>query len=273
MFRSSHYIWRYLSRGLYAAGLICSGASLAWSQSVEVKREGNTVKIDGPITPQVAQDFLRIVKSDTRILEINSGGGDSASAIKIGYEVYRRHMSIHVTHACLASCAQYIMVAGTTANFDPNALAAFQNSASSISKMLGSKGSVDLRRRYAEEAKSESDFYQHIGISRELLYRPQLELRTTCFAIGPITHGKDQDVLWKSIYKSWTPSLAYLIASGVRIKGFWPQTGEEYKSAFNRVFAVGAPIMLFGGDPAILSQQEINRRMSKIGLCGSDSNP
>ena len=83
-------------------------------ERAEVRIEGSTVYYTGVINGGSAYNFLSIVRdAETAIdtLVINSGGGVTTSARRIGRWIHEHGVTVVVEELCFSSCANYIFTA------------------------------------------------------------------------------------------------------------------------------------------------------------------
>ena len=84
------------------------------AERAEISIEGSTAYYTGVINDGSASDFLSIVRdAETAIdtLIINSGGGVTTSARRIGRWIHEHGVTVVVDELCFSSCANYIFTA------------------------------------------------------------------------------------------------------------------------------------------------------------------
>jgi len=234
--------------------------------TVSVNPPGDEIMINGDISDQMERDFEAAINSQVTTVRIESSGGDAQSAIAIGRVIRDRHLRLIVNGGCLSACASFIFVAAQDVEVMPLSVVMFHNTNSSMLRMLGNDAPTGARQLFAAKADLEKQFYKELGLSSELLYRPQLEVQTTCIKYIISSEGRYTDVGWASHYQSWLPPLGYMQQFVRNIRGYWPTTAQEFFDAYSTHFPATTPMAAFGR-VRLFSEAELEDGYSKIHEC------
>jgi hypothetical protein len=242
-----------------------------------VLREGDQISVTGPITPAVAAEFSRQAGVGVKTLVINSGGGDSRSAVEMGRIVHKLGLQVIVRKACMSGCAHFIFAAARARQVEPDSLVVFHNTRSSIARLgapLRSPATESMQRGAEADAELERAFYKEIGVPESFLYQPQIEIQTQCVQFARDGAGNVRDLEFSRIYAGWIPRRVFMKNVNLPVEGFWPEDVPTLKQAFLKVFAPGAPIyILIGGGERPDPMAQLQAAFAKIGLCESVPKP
>lgn len=78
----------------------------------------------GEITPTKIDKALGLLKRGDRLV-IDSGGGDMASAMRLGQYMWRNNIPIEVLDICMSSCANYLFLAASEKILNRNSLVVY----------------------------------------------------------------------------------------------------------------------------------------------------
>lgn len=92
-----------------------------------VRKEKNgqgSVFFVGEITPSKVDKAIKLLRTNDRLV-IDSGGGDMASAMRLGSDIIKKRTVIEVLDLCMSSCANYLFVAASEKILNRNSLVVF----------------------------------------------------------------------------------------------------------------------------------------------------
>ncbi|MFG6447580.1 hypothetical protein ACG0Z6_04910 [Roseateles sp. BYS180W] len=79
--------------------------------SAEIVVAGDKILVTGEIASGDGDVFLDRIEDDTKVLEINSQGGDALAGMQIARAVMTRNLSLRVVDFCASACASLILPA------------------------------------------------------------------------------------------------------------------------------------------------------------------
>ena len=102
-----------------------------FEDSATIIVEGSTIIFDGSIGPKTDRDFFDAVngkEDQINSIHINSGGGITDEAMKIGEWIFDHEIDVVVDEICFSSCANYIFTAGKNKIIEKNAIVGWHGS-------------------------------------------------------------------------------------------------------------------------------------------------
>lgn len=86
--------------------------ALTMETAATISREADTLRIDGPITADLARAFeAELSRGGVTTLVIRSNGGDVESGQSMGFLIHDARLTVVVDEYCSSSCANYIFTA------------------------------------------------------------------------------------------------------------------------------------------------------------------
>lgn len=204
---------------------IVLAAILIGSCSPQTASEGDTLKIEGRINPDLLPHIENLPKS-IRKIEITSQGGDTLTAISISRIIRERNYELIVKKYCLSACAQWLMPSAKSLTVETGAVVAFHQTSTFIMGILIQSDADDEVGEYAGLASEELSFYTEIGVPSLMLTRPFELKEPICFV-----RSKDTEMGYAAVATSFGSFVfkneTYQELTGQRISGRWAETPEE----------------------------------------------
>ncbi|QYG07801.1 hypothetical protein [Janthinobacterium sp. PAMC25594] len=98
---------RYIKFFLALAAAI-SNANAAEFSSTE---NGRVINMVGSIVEGDSVKFLKAVTMRSKVIKVQSGGGETDEAMHLGRLIHDRNLDIEVNEICASSCANYLFPA------------------------------------------------------------------------------------------------------------------------------------------------------------------
>ncbi|WP_158301059.1 hypothetical protein [Janthinobacterium sp. BJB426] len=132
---------RFLWAGVMAGVTALAGAA-------DFSRTGSdSIAMRGPIAEGDVDKLRRLATPGTRLLRVNSDGGDAQAAMQLGRLVRQLRLDIAVDTVCAGSCALYVFPAARRKHIAADAVLALQESA-----FLRTQANQEQMRRSLREA-------------------------------------------------------------------------------------------------------------------------
>lgn len=103
---------RYIKFFLALAAAI-SNVNAAEFSSTE---NGRVINMVGSIVEGDSVKFLKVVTMRSKVIKVQSGGGETDEAMHLGRLIHDRNLDIEVNEICASSCANYLFPAGVKKN-------------------------------------------------------------------------------------------------------------------------------------------------------------
>ncbi len=147
--------------------LTCAGFANANPTSTVRKVDETTLRLEGPIFSPMLEQLKTVLSPKISTFEVDSEGGDTATAIEIAEIMMSRKIDLIVDGICASSCANYLFVAAEKKTVNKGSVVGwhggYSNAASVIKEDLS-----DILRRHAL-LKREQLLYLKKGVSIELI--------------------------------------------------------------------------------------------------------
>jgi len=149
--------------------------------------DSQTLKFEGPIQSGTYNDYLKNINDATTTLIVDSSGGDSFEAVRMGLDIYKRNLTVIVDGIALSSAANYLFLAGRKKiirkgciGFHGNAQAfmkktTFKDFCEDIQNKLKKQKIVpkdnicyETKKEYEKTITFEKEFYKKTGVSQAL---------------------------------------------------------------------------------------------------------
>jgi hypothetical protein len=141
----------------------------------------STIAFEGKIESNEYSKFTAIMDKNVRTLMVNSSGGETSAAMKIGFDLRKFQIEIKVKNWCLSSCANYLFLGATRRYIDSgivgyhgNVQACFggdkwaETKQQLIQKGLSEKEIESFYANTKQQIKEEERFLKLVGVSQEL---------------------------------------------------------------------------------------------------------
>ncbi len=197
----------------------------------------DTLAFEGVIAKATLVEFLEKTDDNVKIIQVNSGGGDVLTGVKIARQIQRRNLQVHVKGFCTSSCANYLFLAGTEKKID--GVVGFHGSSNAYHKKYGDCDNSELKTK-CDTNNEERKFFEDIKIDQFLF---------------DMTHTRDKG-LGKGVYSYYAPSAKTLKALGV--ENIIGDQSEEYLAQMKRLFdELGEVEFAVARDPNPAMQQHL----------------
>ena len=147
-----------------------------FEDSATIAVEGSTIIFEGRIGPRTDSDFFDAVngkEDQLNSIRINSGGGLTDEAMKIGLWIFDHELDVIVDEICFSSCANYIFTAGKNKIIEKDAIVGWHGSEQQEPFIAAGYGITieELYRRNYDEMKAwgelppgqtKEDFVEHM---------------------------------------------------------------------------------------------------------------
>ena len=124
----------------------------------------------GQIDAQTARKFNQMITPEITTIVVQSGGGDTDTALQVGQEIHKRQLDIIVEGRCGSSCANYWFVAAVNKTVGKGSWVGFHgNPTSSLPYYDRRKFDQAFLDSLAKFAQQERAFFQTLGVNIELV--------------------------------------------------------------------------------------------------------
>jgi ATP-dependent protease ClpP protease subunit len=214
-----------------------------------------TLRLEGPITAQTAQDFDALLARSAHIEEIilNSSGGDEIAAIHIGEIVKKNRINTTVSGRCLSACFQYIFLASNRKLIKENSIVAFHSNSKSANNWILSSN-IDLKKN--NYIKKYFDISSKISnkIDSLITNKNTINFMDRAFwALGPICIAYRQKgntfktgIVFES--SAVVPSRSVLEKMDVIVEGQWPINNYDVINQHSDKFENPNFVEIFNGE-------------------------
>ncbi|MEO0375813.1 MAG: hypothetical protein AAF329_14545 [Cyanobacteria bacterium P01_A01_bin.17] len=131
-----------------------------------------TLRFVGQIDKRTATSFKQIVTPEITTVVVQSGGGDTDTALQVGQEIHRRQLNIIVDGRCGSSCANYWFVAAAHKIVSQGSWVGFHGNPSSsllyYDRRQFDQAFLDSLAKFAQQERA---FFQALGVDIELVQR------------------------------------------------------------------------------------------------------
>lgn len=152
-----------------------------FEDSATITVEGSTIIFEGSIGPQTDRDFFDAVngkEDQITTIRVNSGGGITDEAMKIGLWIFDHKLDVVVDEICFSSCANYIFTAGKKKIIEKDAIVGWHGSEQQDNFIAAGYGISleELYRRNYDELKqwgeidsgeSKEEFVEHMMMTED----------------------------------------------------------------------------------------------------------
>ena len=133
-----------------------------FEDSATIAVEGSTIIFEGRIGPRTDSDFFDAVngkEDQLNSIRINSGGGLTDEAMKIGLWIFDHELDVIVDEICFSSCANYIFTAAKNKIIEKDAIVGWHGSEQQEPFIAAGYGITieELYRRDYDEMKERGD--------------------------------------------------------------------------------------------------------------------
>lgn len=196
-----------------------------------------TLAFEGVIAKATLDEFLEKIDDNVKIIQVNSGGGDVLTGVRIARHIQSRHLQVHVKGFCTSSCANYLFLAGTEKKIA--GVVGFHGSANAYHEKIRDCLKNDLKFK-CDTNNEERKFFEEIGIDQFLF---------------DMTQTRDKG-LGKGVYSYYAPSAKTLKALGV--ENIIGDQSEEYLAQMKRLYdELGEVEFAVARDPNPAMQQHL----------------
>lgn len=173
-------------------------------------------------------DKLISMRPTPNTIIITSFGGDERAALKLGYFIFEKDISIVVKNYCQSACAHYILPASSDIHIEQNALVSFHSNMPGIYKTIEIAGpkftaSMDLElfnKKFIE-------FYDLIKVDKEISLDAIKTLGMLCIDTADQIVGFGDSFYYRA--SLWVPTREYMMQVGINFSGYWPENAEEVR--------------------------------------------
>ena len=168
---------RTIRKFLFLAIAVVCGCSTVQAPPISISE--NTLILRGVITTQTASDFHQALTGHRiHTVQLDSGGGDVASAIQIAREIHERGIDVEVVGGCFSSCANYIFPAGKTKTISGLGIVAWHGNIHHL-LYLHEKGRSLIPKESLDSLKKiallEKDFFTSISVDQFICWVGKIE--------------------------------------------------------------------------------------------------
>ena len=209
-----------------------------------IRKDAETIRLDGDIDENSYSDYLEIAKTPFTIVELDSGGGYPFIALKIAQDIANRNVKIVINKDCFSACANYLALAGRELIVPCNALIGWHGSPTLESdaeirrRFLNEEAPNELIKSYTKWLgnfrNEEVAFYKSRGISTALLVNStkipekykKVPSNSTSFTFNEQTG--QYSVNHTSVASIWLPTKDTLAVYGFNTSGFCKTYDEKH---------------------------------------------
>lgn len=214
-----------------------------------------TLRLEGPITAQTADDFDALLARSTPITEIilNSSGGDEIAAIHIGEIIKKNGIKTTVSGRCLSACFQYIFLASNRKLIKENSIVAFHSNSKSANNWILSSD-IDLEKNIYVKKYFDISSKISNNIDRLITDKNTLNFMDKAFwALRPICIANriNKNTFVTGIVfetSAVVPSRAVLEEMDVMVEGQWPINNDDIIKQHREKFANPNFVKIFNGE-------------------------
>lgn len=98
-----------MKKSIFLIALVLLYGQFVFS-GVWTRDNADTISFKGKIESDEFERFTKIMDEKVRILKVDSGGGETSAALKIGFSLRQHNVEIQVNNWCLSSCANYLFL-------------------------------------------------------------------------------------------------------------------------------------------------------------------
>ena len=206
-----------------------------FEDSATITVEGSTILFEGGFGPQTDRDFFDAVngkEDQITTIRINSGGGITDEAMKIGLWIFDHELDVIVDEICFSSCANYIFTAGKNKIIEKDAIVGWHGSEQQDNFIAAGYGISleELYRRNYDELKqwgeipsgeSKEEFIEHMmmtddfGGVDEPTFLDKIGVNLLLMVYGFLSDHFDYYFSDDTHFRGWTFSIEDMAKFGV----------------------------------------------------------
>lgn len=167
-----------------------------------------TLRFCGETTSENVEMLLRTFNSgDYSALVIDSFGGHTTPAIKLGQFLNRNDVTLFVNHICLSSCAQFVLIGAQRLHLRDNSIVGMHDSQTATNTLVGTE---NVRSGMAEHAQEEKAFYNQVGAPEWLLIDPLRRTNPRCL-VDIEAYKQSGGLRLRSDFDYYIPDRAFML--------------------------------------------------------------
>ncbi|MGZ0193327.1 MAG: hypothetical protein ACKVG5_13470 [Acidimicrobiales bacterium] len=149
--------------------MVCTTPDSGWKRI-----DDTTISFTGPIELGSLTEFRSVFDERVTTVIVNSAGGETSDAVKIGLDLVDAGVDVIVDGYCLSSCANYLFLAGETKDlqdglvgFHGNLTALIQTEGDgTLESIFGAAQPAEVVERYTANITDEAEFLEATGVSQ-----------------------------------------------------------------------------------------------------------
>lgn len=132
-----------------------------------VRKTGHVLFYDGYLSAEANWRVAALIDKDTRILVINSRGGEIGNGMELGELVFDHGLDVEVAAQCFSSCANYVFPAGRKKLLRRHSQVAWHGGATQKMDFAGNREMEVAYQAYIKQLlPRETAFFRKIGVSQ-----------------------------------------------------------------------------------------------------------
>ncbi len=159
--------------------------------------ESHALCVRGRTDPYMEKMLSRQIDDDIgagghiRYVVVSGGGGDAASAIRMGRKIHAANLDVVVGDSCASTCAQFLFIAGNNKYILASGVVAFRDGTASNIGVDAVAIPPAQKQSTKEEGDQIADFYRSLHVDLRLLAGPPVDIRTES------ANGREVSWSWK----------------------------------------------------------------------------
>lgn len=162
----------------------CSQSTTSYCAEAAVAPPGDVVVHCGLIDQASVDRTIGSIGGQSRTLYIDSLGGESVHAIRLGRAILEHDLELMVGARCLSACAHFVLPASKQVQLSYESQIGFHHTGSAIVELLS--GCSQCRHSdFLENATIEAEYYADLGIDQRFLHMPFEQLSIEQVTVDP----------------------------------------------------------------------------------------
>ena len=184
------------------------GGDYSCNTKAQVRLQDRSVYVCGILGDSLVNEVIA-VGDDIDIVYVRSGGGDTASAMRLSRWLDNSKKTLVVDEFCLSACASFLVASVDHVRVPEGAVVGFHHTTITLLRrgaredMLKPDALKNLKAKYAVP---EADFYEAQGIDLKWLYAPDVLLGPEC--VYPLNQQVGMEVpslFYRNTFDYWAP--------------------------------------------------------------------